>query len=176
MTEHDIIKLFKGYLETKMTEYGYPVSVKQSFQPKKVGANSANTLYFFHINSKRVGHPQRSASWDELTSTMGYTDKIRVESTFQISGLINYDSSSTYTPADFMFMAAHILQTLEFKNHIAASGAAILKIGEIRNPYFENDKDRFQASPSFDFVIAYDKTLSRDGNVITTYEFDSKFV
>ena len=36
-----------------------------------------------------------------------------------------------------------------------ASGVGILRVTDIINPYFVDDRDNFEASPSFDFVLTY---------------------
>jgi hypothetical protein len=64
------------------------------------------------------------------------------------------------------------MQGREFINILQVAGVALLKISDIRNPYFKDDRDQFQASPSFDFTLIYNRSLIRDGQAIESIEFN----
>ncbi len=162
-----------------MTTYGYPVTVRQSYQPTQQGADTGATLYFFKVGDKRIGHPNRKSEWDVANSKFVDTDVQRMEITFQISALVRQVPATTTTQktaSDYLNMAAMIMQSREFINAVQAAGVAILKIGEVRNPYFKDDKDQFEASPSFDFTLMYNRTMIRDGKAVELIEFNTKRV
>lgn len=149
-----------------MTTYGHTVTVRQSYQPTMQGAETGASLYFFKVADKRIGQPNRKSVWNAGLSKFIDTDLQRMEITFQINALVKQVATTTTTQptaSDYLNTAAMLMQSSNFVNALKEAGIAILNIGEIRNPYFKNEKDQFEASPSFDFTLVYNRVLVRDG-------------
>lgn len=162
-----------------MTAYGCPVTIRQSYQPTQQGAETGASLYFYKIGDKRIGHPNRQSEWDVLNSKFVDTDFQRVETTFQITALVRQIPTATTTQktaSDYLNIASMYMQGREFINALQSAGVAILKIGDIRNPYFKDDRDQFEASPSFDFTLMYNRTMIRDGKAVELIEFNTERV
>lgn len=102
---------------------------------------------------------------------MGYTETQQYQSTFQISALVTQDPSNTasLTASDICNYAAYVMQSLPAIQALEAMGVGILKIGQIRNPYFSDDRERWEANPSFDFVLTHKQIISSVQPVITEY-------
>jgi hypothetical protein len=66
-----------------------------------------------------------------------------------------------------------IMQGSQFIEALKAQGFGIMRITDLRNPYFKDERDQFQASPSFDFTLSYNRTLVRDGRVISDIRIDT---
>ena len=80
-----------------------------------------------------------------------------METTFQL-GVLNLQNPKTttqYTASDVLNIVASILQSSATISQLAAVGVGIYRVTDLRNPYFTNDYDRFQASPSFDFTLTH---------------------
>lgn len=175
MTDNDLIKLFFPLIKTAMTTYGYPVTMRQSYQPTQQGAETGASLYFYKVGDKRIGHPKRQSEWDIASAKFVDTDVQRMETTFQVTALVRQIPATTTTQptaSDYINIAAMYMQSREFINMIQADGVAITKIGDIRNPYFKDDKNQFEASPSFDFTLIHNRSLIRDGRGIESVEFN----
>jgi hypothetical protein len=97
-----------------------------------------------------------------------------MEATYQLSALNR--QPDTTTASDLLNSASMIMQGDKFIKALKGSGVGILRITEIRNPYLKDDRDQWQAMPSFDFVLSYNRTITRSGRVISAYEVDVKRV
>ena len=167
MTDNDVIRLFLAELNTQMTALGHTVTILQSYQPTKQGTASSAAMYFHKIGDRRLGSPRRLSEWDALSGAMIDYDTQLMETTFQLSALVR--QPDTLTASDILNDAAMVMQSEQFIKTLKADGVGILRIGEIRNPYFQDDRDQFQAMPSFDFIVSYNRTVNRSSKVITTF-------
>jgi hypothetical protein len=175
LTDNELIRLFLPLIKAGLTTYGYTTAtVLQGNQPTKQGTDTEPSVHFYKIGDKRIGHPQRKSTWNDLMSVMTDTDIQIMEATWQISTLVR--QPNTYTASDLANVVAMIMQTSKFIEALKASGVGILRIGEVRNPYLQDDRDQYQASPSFDFIISYSRNLSLVGAKIDAIEFDAKRV
>jgi len=160
-----------------MTTYGYPVTVRQSYQPTTQGAEISPALYFTKVDAKRIGNPKRDSTWDAINLKFVDTDIQRSEVTFQVTALVRQIPQATTqtqpTAADYAETAAMIVNSLNFINTMQASGIGVVRITEVRNPYFKNDRDQYEASPSFDITFIYNRTLVRDGLALTSITFNT---
>jgi len=173
LTDRDIIKVFLPLLNAGLTANGISATVKQSFQPTEEGAESDASLYFFKVGDKRIGSPLRKSEWDTLLGKEIDTDVQLHEATWQLSAWVRQTPSSTVTASDVLATAGMIMQGAQFIEAVKEYGIGILRITDIRNPYFKDDRDQFQASPSFDFVISYNRSMGRDGKAVSLIEFNT---
>lgn len=167
MTDRDLIKVFFPLLKAGLTANGITANVRQSYQPTEQGAESVPSLYFFKVGDKRIGSPSRKSVWDTLLGKEIDTDTQLHEATFQISAWVRQTTTTTETASDILSSVAMIMQGSQFIEALKANGIGILRITDLRNPYFKDDRDQFQASPSFDFAISYNRTLVRDGRALS---------
>lgn len=157
------------------------VKVKQSNQPTNQGANTAPTLYLDKIpGDKRYGFLRRTDEWvdDVDPPFMRHIEAQVYESTFQFTALSiqNPADVTQLTASDLANWAASIIQSDAARLALQAKGIGMLRITEIRNPYFVDDKNRFEASPSFDFTLTHEKVIISTSPAVVTYEADVKRV
>lgn len=83
------------------------------------------------------------------------------ETTFQVSGLSTQDPANPnqLTASDIVNYASAIMQSGTTVASIEAQGVGVLKVSDIRNPYFSDDRVRYEASPSFDFTLTHKQTI-----------------
>lgn len=158
MTDNELIKLFLPIIKAGLIEDGFmDVSVKQSYQPTMQGINTNPTVYFFKVANKRYGFLGRKDVWNPLTSTMVHTESQYVETTFQVAALVTQNPKNTNRPtaSDLVNDVASIMQSDKTRDILNKRGVGILRVMDIRNPYFFDDKDNFEASPSFDFTLQF---------------------
>lgn len=100
------------------------------------------------------------------------TQSQQYESTFQLNCLSTQNPAIITQPtaSDLLNFAAAILQSQTTISYLQTQNVGILKITKVRNLFFKNDKDRFQASPSFDFALTHKQDIVTSVPVITTTE------
>lgn len=136
---------------------GYDVARK--FQPSHQGQNRQPTVYVFKLLDKLHGSPQRKHVWDEVAQVMTAATSQQCETTFQASIDVDETTDPTaLTPSDVANVVAAIMHSDETQAALRAAEVGILRVGEVRNPYNKDDSNRYEANPSFDFVLTYRRT------------------
>lgn len=158
MRDNDLIRLFRPIIQDGLIALGLGViPVVQAYQPTQQGVSSSSTVYYHKIGDHRYGFLGRTNKWDQNSSTMVHTEIQQYETTFQINALAIQDPNDTnsYTASDLVNAVASIMQSDNTRRILMASEVGILRVTDVRNPYFADDKDRFEASPSFDFTLTH---------------------
>jgi hypothetical protein len=156
MTDNQFIQLFLPIIQAGLVTDGFlDVIVKAANQPTQQGVNSGPTVYFYKIATKRYGFLGRRDVWDTGSGTMTHTESQYYETTFQVSALVRQFpiTPNQYTAGDLINEVASIMQSDDTRAILNASGVGILRIQDIPNPYFVDDRDQFEASPSIEFVL-----------------------
>lgn len=176
MLENELKKELKAVLDAGFTARGMTdVVVRQNNQPRQEGASSGKSVYFYKIGTDhRYGSPQRKDEWDLENLQMVHTEKQKYETTFQISTL--YQATPTnitaITAGDLANIAAAILQSDATITAFRVKNVGVLRITEVRNQIFENDKDQFESSASFDVTLTHDVVDVTTTPTIETVEYN----
>lgn len=173
MLDNPLISLIRQTiiaLEASAGISGTPI--KQAFQPTQQGVNTQPTAYLYKIGDKRIGTPLRSDKWDSVNSVMTHTETQIYETTFQLSVLATQDPANTsqYTASDITNLTAHIMQSDAALAAFRAQDIGVLRVMEVRNPYFSDDRGRFEASPSFDFILTHKQVIVTTTPIIQATE------
>jgi hypothetical protein len=171
-TDNSLIQIFLPIINAGLITDGFSdVIVKQANQPTQQGINTSPTVYFFKIGSKRYGFLGRSDQWDTMSSTMVHSEKQYFESTWQMQALYlqNPATPNQYTASDLIQEISDIMQSDNTRNILNESGIGILRITDIVNPYFEDDRDNFEAIPSIDITFVYENIRTTVEPSFTTY-------
>lgn len=201
MLDNQLITLIIQILNTGFANLGVPamtgVLVKQANQPTQQGANSAPTVYLTKIGDRRIGSMKRSSVWVPATSlnittesgteittesgnpigtdagSMVNTQLQQYETSFQLSVLATQDPSdlTALTASDILNYAAFVMQADDCISALESNGIGILRINQVRNPYFSDDRQRFEAVPSFDFTLTHKQIIVKNAPIISTEEF-----
>lgn len=142
----------------------------QAFQPTATGVNSIPTAYIHKISDRRVGSPYRSDVWDSINLVMTHTELQQYETVFQFSALARQFPStpSAYTASDILNLIASILSSSIAIAAFEAQGVGIMRIMDIRNPYFDDDKGQNEANPSFDAIFSHKQIITSTTNIVAT--------
>lgn len=174
MTDNDLIKLFLPIINASLIVLGYSnVAVKQNYQPTAQGANTGPTVYFNLNSSRPYGFLQRFDEWNEAKEEMIHTEKQLWLSTFQISALVRQDPAVTnsYTSSDLASSIIAIMQSDAARETLSAANVGIFRISDLMtNLKFNDDRDQFEAMPSFDFTLSYYRTITSEIPVIESVE------
>lgn len=144
------------------------VPVYQSYQPTAQGVPTGPCAFLEILGHQRIGQPLRLDYYDSIQSQEFHEESQVMLTQFQLSALATQDPTSTtqYTAADIVNIMAMILQNSQTLDALIAQGYGLQLASATRNPKFLDDRDRFEASPSFDFNITYNLTISRTQNVV----------
>lgn len=179
MNDNDLIRLFLPIINTGLTNAGYTgVTVKQGNQPTQQGVNTNPSVYFYKLYDKRYGFLRRDDEWDLDNDTMIHTEIQLYETTFQIESLVRQIPLTPYqyTASDLINEVAAIIQSDYARQILTSSNVGILRVSDVRNSYFTDDRDQFEAIPSFDFTLTHRQTRVSTDPVIESVEFDIKRV
>lgn len=157
-TDNSLIQLFLPIIKAGLVADGFTTTVvKQSNQPTQQGIPTAPMVFFTKIYNKRFGFLRREDRWDTLTNSFVHVESQYYETSFQVSALVlqNPSNLSIPTASDLVNEVASIMQSSATLDTLNNAGVGILRITDITNPYFTDDRDNFEASPSFNFVLIY---------------------
>jgi hypothetical protein len=171
LNDNDLIRLFLPIIQQGLVTDGFTnVITQQSNQPTMQGINTLPTVFFFKVGNKRYGFLGRQDTWDPVHNIMVHTETQIYETTFQVNALVlQYPHNPYgYTASDLVNEVASIMQSDNTRAILLQDNVMILRITDIRNPYFVDDRDQFEAIPSFDFTLTYPQTRTSQDPIISS--------
>lgn len=166
LTDNALIQIFLPIINAALVIDGFTdVIVQQAAQPTMQGVPVAPTVYFYKVGMKRYGYLGRNNKWDIVDDQMDHTESQFYESTWRVQVMViqNPATPNQYTASDLADEVASIMQSSNTLDILNANGIGILRITDIVNPYFLDDRDNYEAIPSFDFTLVYEnQRLSLD--------------
>lgn len=175
MTDNQLFALLFPAINNGLFARGITgVTVMQGEQPTRQGAPTAPTVYLTKLPDVPVGHTKRDSVWDREASVMRHVEEQVYETSFQVTAwaIQNPTNLTALTAADLAKAVRAIMQSSVVLDLLNAAGVGILRINEIRNTPFVDDKARNEYSPSFDFTLTHtDRFVSTD-LVIETVEYN----
>lgn len=175
MQDNTLIALVISTLIAGEAAAGIPgTPIAQAFQPTMEGTNSVPTAYLHKIGDRRYGFLARNDVWNQTSSTLVHTEDQKYETTFQLSFLAtqNPTTPTQLTASDFLNLCAAILQSDVAIATFQAAGAGIERITDVRNAYFTDDRQQYEALPSFDFIMVHDQIITTTTPVLESVEID----
>lgn len=175
MLDNQLIQVFLPVINAQLTAYGYTgVTVIAANQPTQQGIPTGPTVYFYKLNDHRLGFLRRFDTWDSLLNVMTHTEEQQYETTFQVNALViqSPTTPNQYTASDLVNDVCFIMQSDSTREILYNNQISILRVTDVTNGYFVDDKDNFEANPSFDFTLSYTRTKVSTGNVIDHAELD----
>lgn len=181
MRDLELFILLKATIEAAEPDFGIPlvnsaasVPVLQSFQPTQQGVPTGPCIFMDLIGTQHVGQPYRADYLDEDVdpAVFVHEETQQLVSRFQISALATQDprSLTQYTAEDLVNLVAMILKNSQTIAALEEVGCGITIGKDVRNPKFLDDRDRFEASPSFDFNISHKLIVRREQPVLQSQE------
>lgn len=153
------------------------LTVATAYQPRQQGAQAAATVYFHKLFDKRLGFPKTQDIFVDPVSpdpvgTMRHEETQVYETHYQFTALVPQDPSAINrtTASDALNVVAGIIASDAFIARCRAVGLGILRVLDVKNPYFVDDRDRFEASPSFDVVFTHKRVRTTTEAVLVTYD------
>ena len=177
MRDNEIMRVLIPNLTASLVEFvassNFAVQspiVKQSFQPTQQGVPTCPTVFIHKIGDHRYGFPKKEYKWDEIKERMVNTETQIMETMYQVNALFIQDPANMVqlTASDLVNETAAILQSDYFLQILKANDIGMERITDIRQDFFYDDRDRQEASPSFDFTIAHKQVTIRNAPIVTT--------
>lgn len=175
MLDNQLVQVFLPVINAQLTAYGYTgVTVIAANQPTQQGIPTGPTVYFHKLNDHRLGFLRRFDTWNELTSVMTHTEEQQYETTFQVNALVIQSPATPnqYTASDLVNDVCFIMQSDYTREILYNNQISILRVTDVTNGYFVDDKDNFEANPSFDFTLSYVRSKVSTGKVVSQAELD----
>lgn len=176
MYQNDLIRIFRAIIRDGLIARGFgDIPVIRSYQPTEQGVSTNATVYYDTISNYQYGFLGRSAFPNNPDpDKMNLVETQYYEATYQISGLVisNPLNTNTFTALDLVSTVASILSSDASRETLKLSDIGILRITDIRNQNFIDDRDRFEQSPNFDFVLTYKQVNISEIPIVKTTELD----
>ncbi len=172
MNDRPLFTLIKATMDAGLTRVGLAVAVKQSFQTLQQGPNSTATVYLYKLFDMRHGSPRR-VYVPGVAYEMARTETQQMATTFQATVMVppgNPADANQLSASDVANTVAAIMQSDQGQAQLWAAGVGILRVTEVRNPPFVDDRKQFEFSPSFDFVLTHTRSLVSVAPAATTIE------
>lgn len=150
----------------------YGVELARNFQQTQQGAEVGPAVYFVKIGDHRYGHPSRKDTLDLSGETFTHEERQVYESTYQFSAWVPQDPTDVVglTESDILNAVSCIIQSDVLIKAFRAAGVEVLRVSEVRNPYIVDDRDQFEAVPSFDVVLVHSRKLRATVPAVVSYE------
>jgi len=155
----------------------------QNYDPTQQGRNDTAVVYFVKVGHRRYGWKRARAIYVETIptppppapiGTMRYEEMQIIEQRYQFAALVPQDNSRPLLPtsADVLDAVAGIINSDRFIAELRARGISVLRITDVRNPYTSNDRDHFEAEPSFDVVFSHQRSRADVEPVVIGYDLN----
>ena len=163
-----VASVASGALAVGQTIADGDVNIPQNVFITGLGTGAGGAGTYTLNNSLTVGTESMTAIPGMVTTYIQ-----QYETTFQLTALATQNPANTtsITASDILNYAASVLQNMTTIQTLENSNVGILKIGDVRNPYFSDDRQRYEASPSFDFTLTHKQTILTVSPVVTETVF-----
>lgn len=167
MTDNELAILLRAQLLAGLADIGLPdVEVIANQQPTSQGRADDPAIYFFKVSDPRRGwQSRRNVMVGDVPRKL---EEQNIDTTFQFMALAKQDPANITAPtaSDLLNAASMILSSRSVGQALYAQGVGVQVVGDMRNPYFKNANDQFEASPSFDFTVSHRRSIMTAMSVI----------
>lgn len=176
MQDNQLIAALIATIRGNLVYAGLPADllVKQANQPTQQGAESKPTIYLSKVLRNRYGWPGHTDYFDAQDMKQRRRTVQVYQTTFQVNALAKQDPANinSLTAGDLLDRVATILNGPIGMAGLRTSGIGVLRVTEVRNPYFKDDMGRFEASPSFDIVLTHKTETVADIDAVAVTEIN----
>lgn len=164
MKDNDLIRLIISIVTDGLALRSISgVSIMQSYQPMQQGIPFNQTIFISKVSDTPIGSPKRLDEWNSLTQKMMKSEIQVYETQYQIMALFPQNASTeTLTASDLANTVRQILQSDECISRLLESDAQVLRVTSVRDPYFKDDRNLFEMSPSFDISFIHGQTFENE--------------
>ncbi len=173
MTDNQLFRLMLPLIHDGLRTLGIAdLAIKQQYQPTQQGMPSGPAIFLHKIGDYRYGYPQRKSVWDHESKKFVHMESIWMQTSFQVNALVpqNPEQPDLLTASDLLNLSAIVLQSDATRQALQKHELGIYRVQDIRQTYFINDRQQFEASPSFDFTLTHRHTIKSCVPLVETFE------
>lgn len=162
MNDNALINVLATQLEAASASAGWNYPVIQKNQPTQEGIPTAPTIFFEKLFDDEYGFPMVSyPTYNQPTNTFTQQEDQWTETHFQVSALVIQDVNNLSLPtaSDVVNYLKQYINSRACLAQLKAAGVGILRVTSVRNPYFKDDREIYEANPNFDVVLQHKRTL-----------------
>ena len=144
-----------GTLRLNQAIVGTGVAAGTIIQAFQTGSGGTGTYLLNLASTVASAEAMTSGPTEVRTTEQVY------ETTFQFSALSTQDPTNPnqLTASDILNYAAFIMQNPDTTAILEENGVGVLKIGQVRNPYFSDDRQRYEASPNLEMTLTHNQII-----------------
>jgi hypothetical protein len=180
MIDNALISLIASYLDAASAAAGWNYPVIQKNQPTPQGLPYEPAIFLEKLFDKHYGFPAVSYAYQSTPDNFSTAESQIVETTFQISAFVIQSPENTTIPtaSDVVNYLRQYLSSRATIYNMRTNGVAIFRVTDIRNPYFQDERERFEANPNFDIICVHAREFDNvvpachkvQGEVVSGYE------
>jgi hypothetical protein len=174
VTDNELKILVAGLLEEAVAASGWTYPVIQKNQPHQEGMPEGPSVFFEKLFSTQYGFAKSDYSYVPAEDVFKEKESQWFQTTFQISSFIQEDPKDITLPtaADITERLRMLIGSRATVRKLKIANVGMYRVTEVRNPYFEDDKLRFEAYPSFDIVLTHIRSIENDIGVVRSAEIE----
>lgn len=169
-TDNTLFALIANTLDAASALAGWNYLTVSRDQPSPQGAVTAGTIYLERQFDDRYGWPAVQSQYNPPNpntppnpqGTYTKTEVQWIEAHFQVSAMViqNPSNLSLPTALDVVRYCGQYINARPIVKQLASQGANVLKVSTVRNPWDKDDRDIFEATPSFDLIVQYQAQIA----------------
>jgi hypothetical protein len=163
MNESQLIALIITALTQGLSARGIRgIDISQDYQPTLQGQVTGPSISLSKVAQRRYGFLNRVDSFNVATNQMIHTETQLMITTFQINAQVNTDPTTSkidnplgLTAGDYLQQAVSVLQSDYTRWWLKNNGVAVERVVEGRVTYFKDEKQTYEADPSYDCAFEW---------------------
>lgn len=161
MTDNQLIALLASQLDAAVLSGGWSFNVIQKDQPTQQGVPTEGAVFLQKIQDHAYGSPMIRKDSNYPTKTFTEHNDQWYETTFQISALVTQDPENLTLPtaSDVANYVKMYLASRTSRMVLMQQNVGTLRVTQVRDPAFQDDRERYEYHPNFDIVLTHQRTL-----------------
>jgi hypothetical protein len=162
MVDYDLIVLIIARINAAQAALGYSYEVTKAVQPTQQGASTQSTIYYQKLWDIPYGFPMTSYSFNSENQIENEITTQLVESTFQIATFVNEIPGDPTIPtaSDVLNSLQRYLSSQTNLRVMQSSGVNMLRIRNVTNQYFDNDRSQYQPMPTLEWTLTHQNSIT----------------
>lgn len=165
MTDLELIDLLASRLEAGLVLRGWDLAgyvVVQKPQMTQEAPPVEPTVFFQKLFDQPRGWAGAFDRYNETDGDFDHTEEQLVDTTFQISAFVPQDVTNVTMPTasdvvNFLKMYIQSRHTIALWQQ---SNVGQMRVSDVRNQTFEDDKTLFEFNPNFDLVLQHNSSIT----------------
>lgn len=170
MLDNALIRLLISIISSGLILRGInSAQILQSYQPTQQGIIETPVVLISKLDDVPRIWPKRTDLWDPIGLVESHSELQIYETHFQIGTLYPQDPAvDSMTASDLANTVRQIVQSEDCITTLLQNDVQVIRITPVRNPYFKDDRDLFEMSPSFDMALNHKQEFTNESDSVST--------